>query len=283
MPLPGSRPIVRATALANRQIGFSGQPVDVGRAAAGRLVAVGLDCAGALAAVGPRPEVGGPPALSGFVAGRHLHFGWAILHWLRIAPSGHKRRLGGALVLSGFLYPGVHWFGARRRPSAGSLAVVAAPVVWTGLELAKGHLLSGFTMGSLAHSQYRWLAVIQIADVIGCYGVSGVLMFVAACVARMIPWQGRRAAIWPRAAAGRSDGRRVALWVQATAAQPASDASNRRNAARSARVALIQGAIDTQMKSDPGQAQRIYDDYMRLSRRAVAEAAASKSPVGRWI
>ena len=42
--------------------------------------------------------------------------------------------------------------------------VLVAPVVYTGLELAQAHLLSGMTMGCLEHSQYRFMTLIQISD-----------------------------------------------------------------------------------------------------------------------
>ncbi len=226
-----------------------------------------------------RKLAGRRPYLVLWLAG--FAFWLGILHWLRLP---HPETSIGWVALSFYLafyipvFIGLVRVGVHR---LGLSIVLVAPLVWTGLELAKGHLLSGFTMGSLAHSQYRWLAVIQIADVVGCYGVSGLLMFVAACVARMIPWQRRRAAIWPLLPLVVVMAGVLLYGFKQLRLEPALDASNRRNAARSARVALIQGAIDTEMKSDPGQGQRIYDDYMRLSRRAVLEAAAiePKRPV----
>ena len=53
-------------------------------------------------------------------------------------------------------------------------------MVWTGLELARAHLLTGMTMASLGHTQYRWIELIQLSDLAGAYGVSFVVMFVAA-------------------------------------------------------------------------------------------------------
>ena len=58
-------------------------------------------------------------------------------------------------------------------------------MVWTGLELARAHLLTGMTMASLAHTQYGWVQLIQISDLAGAYGVSFLVMFTAACFARM--------------------------------------------------------------------------------------------------
>ena len=103
----------------------------------------------------------------------------------------------------------------------GVSAVIAAPVVWTGLELARGHVLGGFTMASLGHTQYRWTELIQVSDLAGAYGVGFVVMFLAACLGRMLP-------ISDTATASRSGGvprgprhgsrKRFALWPAAPAA-----------------------------------------------------------------
>ena len=50
-------------------------------------------------------------------------------------------------------------------------ALVAAPFVYLGLEMARSHLLTGFAMTGLGHSQYRWTALAQIADLAGIGGV----------------------------------------------------------------------------------------------------------------
>ena len=97
--------------------------------------------------------------------------------------------------------------------------ILAAPIIWTGLELARAHLLTGMSMASLGHTQYRWIELIQLSDLTGAYGVSFVVMFVAACLARMLPcddaplqWGASRRALLA-APAGRGHARRRAdLW-----------------------------------------------------------------------
>src|SRR3954471_11319786 len=64
---------------------------------------------------------------------------------------------------------------------------LAAPIVWTGLELARAHMLTGFLMASLAHTQVKWTMLIQISDLVGEYGVDFVVMQVAASIACQIP------------------------------------------------------------------------------------------------
>ncbi|MEI2700415.1 MAG: hypothetical protein V9E94_19550 [Microthrixaceae bacterium] len=65
--------------------------------------------------------------------------------------------------------------------------VVAAPVIWVGLEYVRAHLLTGFAWYFLGHTQFRWLELIQISDVVGSYGVSFLLMISAAAIAGLIP------------------------------------------------------------------------------------------------
>src|SRR4051812_13236650 len=75
--------------------------------------------------------------------------------------------------------------------------VVAAPVVWVGLELARAHLVTGFAMGNLSHTQYRAIWLLQASDLFGAYAVSFTIIFVAACMAGMIPWDRKPRAWWP--------------------------------------------------------------------------------------
>src|SRR5438270_470686 len=89
--------------------------------------------------------------LAGFV------FWLAALYWLTLP---HWATSFGWLALSFYLAFYIPVFVGLTRVAVHRLGIsllVAAPIVWTGLELAKGHLLSGFTMGSLGHTQFRFL------------------------------------------------------------------------------------------------------------------------------
>lgn len=50
--------------------------------------------------------------------------------------------------------------------------MLAAPILWVGLEHVRAFILSGFPWYYLGHSQYQMLPLIQIADVTGALGVS---------------------------------------------------------------------------------------------------------------
>lgn len=65
--------------------------------------------------------------------------------------------------------------------------VLSAPAVWVGLEYARAYAMTGISWYYLAHSQYRWLELIQISDVCGAYGVSFVVVSVSAALSLLIP------------------------------------------------------------------------------------------------
>ena len=125
--------------------------------------------------------------------------------------------------------------------------VVAAPVVWVGLELARGHFLTGFSGGLLSHTQVAWTSLLQISDMFGAYGVSFVLAIVAAALAQIVP------AAW----LGISDDRTRGWWLwpaipaAACVAGALAYGNHRLHEAlpgsgqKPLRVALIQGSLDT--------------------------------------
>lgn len=85
------------------------------------------------------------------------------------------------------LYPAL--FGAtvvhlkRHHPS---LLFIAAPTLWTALELARAYVFSGFPWSLLGYSQYLALHVIQISDITGVYGISFLLVLVNAALAEFL-------------------------------------------------------------------------------------------------
>ncbi len=110
----------------------------------------------------------------------NLAFWLATLYWLTLP---HWATSFGWLALSAYLGLYLPLFVGLCRVAVHRLSVppvVAAPIIWVGLELARAHLLSGFTMVSLGTTQYRWPMVLQISDTFGGYGVSFVIMLVAA-------------------------------------------------------------------------------------------------------
>jgi apolipoprotein N-acyltransferase len=65
--------------------------------------------------------------------------------------------------------------------------VIAAPTIWVGLEYLRAYLFTGASWYYLGHTQYRWLEMIQICDLVGSYGVSFILMTASAALAGLLP------------------------------------------------------------------------------------------------
>ena len=87
----------------------------------------------------------------------------------------------GAILLIAFLALYFGLFGAifvyfqRYKPIARIFVLSAA---WVALEFTRAHLFTGFGWVMLGHSQYKNLWLIQIADTVGVYGVSFLVIMV---------------------------------------------------------------------------------------------------------
>lgn len=212
-----------------------------------------------------RKELAGPkPYLALWTVG---FFFWLFtLHWLRLP---YWALAFGWMALAGYFAFYVPVFIGLSRIAVHQLrwpAMLAAPLVWTGLELARAHLLTGMSMADIAHTQYRWIALIQIADLAGQYGVCFAIVFVAACIARMLPCENRPRVFWPLAPATAM----LAVLLGYGCWRTANEA-----ALPGPRIALIQGCIDMNYGCEiPDVRQKFYDEYFALSRQAVEKFGA---------
>lgn len=57
-------------------------------------------------------------------------------------------------------------------------ALLVAPVLWVVLEFIRSYAFSGFPWSSIGYSQYKFLSMIQIADITGIYGISFLVLAV---------------------------------------------------------------------------------------------------------
>ena len=128
-----------------------------------------------------------------------LVFWLPTLQWLRL---GHESMYVAWFALA--IYLAMYWtaFVGLSRVAVhrcGLPLIAAVPLVWTGLEFVRAHLMTGFAWYQLGHSQYRWIELIQISDVCGAYGVSGVVALGNAMLAGLVPesWLSRLKLITP--------------------------------------------------------------------------------------
>jgi apolipoprotein N-acyltransferase len=155
---------------------------------------------------------------------------------------------------------------------------LAAPVVWTGLELLQARLFTGFLMGAVSHSQAGQPWVRAIAAYGGAYGVTFVVVLVAATVtSAFIAWR-----TWQRVQrliqVAASIAVVIALGFAARYAVENNFDATSDDEPRP-RVALIQGNIQATWDADPNRGQRIMDSHMILSREAFDRSRRDGRPV----
>jgi apolipoprotein N-acyltransferase len=168
------------------------------------------------------------------------------------------------------------WMSTR---PANLATLILFPVVGVALEYVRAHFLTGFPWELLGYSQFRFLTMIQLADILGVYGVSALVFLVNAGIAFLLlvllklTWREQPVSIvlvrWglPLMALVLT-----ATWGYGhqrlnTIAKIALDSPQ-------AEIAVIQGNIDQAQKWNPAYQQATIAKYTRLSRRAVADGAA---------
>ena len=127
----------------------------------------------------------------GFLTGLLYYVG--VIYWISYVVENYGSApafagYGAMLLLSAFLAlfvaavaAAVAYFRDRGIP-----AILSAPVLWTCMEYAKSHVLTGFPWENLAYSQHSFLSIIQIGDVTGFYGITFLIVFVNVVIADLI-------------------------------------------------------------------------------------------------
>jgi apolipoprotein N-acyltransferase len=158
------------------------------------------------------------------------------------------------------LYPAV--FGAAAvhiRKNHPSLFFIAAPALWTALELARTFVFSGFPWSLLGYSQYLALPVVQIADITGVYGVSFLILLVNAAIAEFI------------ADKKSYPGLIIALAVMLLALGYGSMKLRPPEPRSGITISVVQGNIEQDKKWDPAFQRETLAVYKQLTREALRE------------
>ncbi len=98
-------------------------------------------------------------------------------------------------ALSGFLSIYFPFFFASCRAMVHRFGVpilVAAPICWVAMEWLRAHVLTGYGLAMLPHTMYRYPLLIQTADIMGGYGTSFLMVFIAAAAASAWQSTGKR-------------------------------------------------------------------------------------------
>jgi len=214
-----------------------------------------------------------------------LAFWLAALQWMRLADTAMYAAWAALSVYLGLYFP---LFISLVRVGVWRLRIpltLAAPLVWVGLELLRGYLMSGFSWYYLAHSQHRWIELIQICDLVGTYGVSFLIALVSGCIAELLPlsWLSRLGMIPAAAGASRAivlstfgKNVRAAACLAVFAAVLAYGYVRRSGNEFQAgpRVALVQGNVTSAVKHDPQDWPKIERQHEFLTGLAVKQQPA---------
>lgn len=163
-------------------------------------------------------------------------------------------------------------FALEALAAGGVSRIAAAPVLWVILEWMRCFVVAEFPWNLLGYSQLRYLDMVQAADLGGIYLISGVLVLANALLASALAaWKGNR-----------PSRRRATVCLVAALACPVlllGYGKSRRAAldqvpyTGSIRVAVTQGNVAQDQKWDAALAQKIFEDYLRLTTQAASAGA----------
>jgi apolipoprotein N-acyltransferase len=148
----------------------------------------------------------------------------------------------------------------------GVLGFTLAPAAWVATEYCRGTVFGGFPWVLLGSSQVTNTPVIQLASVLGVYGVSGLVAAINTAIAAAMVSSGARRAVAVTAGVVLFTG--VAGWGALRVADGALTRTG-----TPVRVGLVQGNIAQQDKWRADEAPRILDTYLSLTRLAVRDGA----------
>ena len=197
----------------------------------------------------------------GFAAG--LAHSLTLIYWVIIV-MGHYGHLPllvsvGILILFSLylsIYPALFAWGysLTGRSFLGSFKAAG---LWVALEYVRANLLTGFPWCLLGHTQYTNLEAIQIADLVGAYGTSFVVVLSGALIYGLLLEQnpGR----WKLEAPV------VLLTLALTLGYGFYRMSDSRPAQGSIRVAIAQGNIDQSVKWNPAYQEKTLQIYKTLT------------------
>jgi apolipoprotein N-acyltransferase len=221
---------------------------------------------------------GKPAFFLGAVAGI-VYFG-VLLHWVTVALTVYGRiPYAGAvplvLLLVGYCalyWAAGAWLCGYVKGALGAPFSLSAPVLFTALELLRNYLLSGFPWGNVGYTQYRNLAIIQVASITGVYGVTFLVVLGSALFYEWIGVYLRRRMTRPIVSTAAFAALVVGAFVWGAYRSEALAAAAKK--APAVKVSVLQGNIGQVVKNEaPAHRRSISSVYNRLTVEADARGS----------
>ncbi|MBI5050636.1 MAG: apolipoprotein N-acyltransferase [Nitrospirae bacterium] len=187
--------------------------------------------------------------------------------------------LGGILVAALCLYLGSYvgvfavffnYLTARSRFPA----LFIAPVLWVTLEFLRTYVFTGFPWSVLGYSQYKFLALIQIADITGVYGVSFLIAAVNGAVFDVFVYGPRRHDKMPLLGRWHMTAGLIILGITliASVSYGIWRLNSDSKGSHTIRAGVVQGNIEQDKKWDINFQRETIDTYKSLAKNAMADS-----------
>jgi apolipoprotein N-acyltransferase len=204
----------------------------------------------------------------GFIAGLTHYL--TLLYWIipTIQNYGHLHFLVSAGVLILFclylsLYMALFSYLTHRMKDSRFLFLLI-PSLWVSLELIRSTALTGFPWCLLGHTQFNRLGLIQIADLLGVYGISFLIVLSNTLIYRLLF---SRTSLIKKRLGWEALGFTVLLLSTLAYGQyRLGEAQDISTPKRTIKVSVIQGNIDQSIKWEPTFQEETLRTYQRLTR-----------------
>ena len=168
------------------------------------------------------------------------------------------------------LYPAIFSFLFVRMMKKTKLpALLIAPVLWVFLEYVRSYALTGFPWSSVGYSQYRFLRLIQVADVTGIYGISFLILMVNGAIADvfLLKKRIRQMPLFPISYT--ITGLILLFIIIAGTLGYGGWRMGQQRPGSLVRVSVIQGNVEQDKKWEPAYQSEVLQSYVDLSRKAA--------------
>lgn len=181
-------------------------------------------------------------------AGLFIMAGMLALYWLVFA-----------LVMRAILRRGISLW-----------AVLIAPCLWVSLEYIRAFLITGFPWFFAGHTQYSWLALIQMADITGVYGISFIVIMVNMAIALALrEYSGQAIYRW-KTGLTRIYPLLTPIVILAAVLTYGYIRLERIATEPGPNIGIVQGNIEQSLKINPPDPYDLYEKHLKLSRKLAA-------------